>query len=227
MVFVFAVLPSRYMERFSTVGDFSKAFVALTTAASGGIGLLLITLAPSEIEIVKLTVAAIIGILALFAVELICIFLPSDEWTKVSIFLAIGGYAALNIWVELSATSYIDLAKFFLASFMFVGATLGFAVAFMARPLLVEMGRLENELDELRDLTVLQNVMVRSQLADLKERLRRQEAPQEIEFSSIIVNQGAPLLSMLFRRETSLFKWGMAGARLVQSVFNYWKKQQR
>ena len=79
---------------------------------------------------------------------------------------------------------------------------------------------LESECDLARDQLVVQATMTRAQLAEVSDRLKGKNEISNIEAFGKLVNQAMPVLALLVHKETSLFKWGLAGLNLIRSAMN-------
>lgn len=120
---------------------------------------------------------------------------------------------------------WILLAKTVLA-FIMIGFAVVCLFVWKKAPLWREaLAELEYECNVVRDETMMQATIMRGQLVDIQERLRQRNEKAEIEVVGALVKQAVPLLSMLMQRETNLMKWGMAGAKLVKSAFEYFNSK--
>lgn len=117
------------------------------------------------------------------------------------------------------------LAKLVLASIMFVFALACLIVWRNAPAWRLSLAELETECNVVRDEAMMQACITRGQLVEIQERLRQKPEKAEIEVVGTLVKQAMPILSMLMQRETNLMKWGMAGAKLVKSAFDYFNSK--
>ncbi len=90
-----------------------------------------------------------------------------------------------------------------------------------------QLNLLELECDDARDAVMLQATVARSQLAEVYERLTTQQEKPEFEVISNLIKQAMPLVGLFMSKETSLIKWGMAGANLARSAFDYFKRSEK
>lgn len=84
---------------------------------------------------------------------------------------------------------------------------------------------IEQECDDARDNVMLQGTVVRFQLSELQERLRKKPEKAEMEVATTIIKQAIPVLSLLIKRESNLIKWAFSGAKLAKSVFDYFSNK--
>jgi hypothetical protein len=81
-----------------------------------------------------------------------------------------------------------------------------------------ELMALESECDIARDEVVVQATLMRSQLAEVHDKLTSKHEKSEIEAVGKLVTQAIPVVQLLLSREKSLFAWGMAGLNLVRGA---------
>lgn len=122
---------------------------------------------------------------------------------------------------------WIMIAKLLLAAIMIGFSLLCIFIVLKARLWKESLAVIEAECNEARDMAMLQGTMLRSQLFEVQERLKKKPEKAEIEVVSNLVRQAVPLLNLLVRRETSIFKWGFAGVKLVQSAFDYFSQKSK
>ena len=85
---------------------------------------------------------------------------------------------------------------------------------------------LETEADIARDNVMMQATMTRGQLAQIHERLTvKKEERHDVEVIGNMIKQAMPVVSMLLAKETSLVKWGFAGANLLKTAYDYFSKR--
>lgn len=120
---------------------------------------------------------------------------------------------------------WILLAKTLLAFIMFAFALVCLIVWRNAPAWRESLAELEYECNVVRDETMMQATIARGQLVEIQERMRQRNEKAEIEVVGTLVRQAVPLLTMLMQRETNLMKWGMAGAKLVKSAFEYFNSK--
>jgi|688.fasta_scaffold2474742_1 hypothetical protein len=120
---------------------------------------------------------------------------------------------------------WILLAKTVLAVIMLGFAAVCLIVWRQAPAWRNSLAELEYECDVIRDETMMQATIVRGQLVEIQERLKHRPDKAEMEVVGSMVKHAMPILSMLMQRETNLMKWGMAGAKLVKSAFEYFNSK--
>ena len=117
------------------------------------------------------------------------------------------------------------IAKLVLASIM-GGLALGcLYVCWKAPQWREQLAEIESDCDIIRDETMMQATIMRGQLVEIQERLKHRPEKAEMEVVGSMVKHAMPILSMLMQRETNLMKWGMAGAKLVKSAFEYFNSK--
>ena len=84
---------------------------------------------------------------------------------------------------------------------------------------------IESECEVARDNIMLQGTVVRFQLAELQERLKKKPEKAEMEVATTIIKQAIPVLTLLIKRESSLIKWAFSGAQLAKTVFEYFSSK--
>lgn len=84
---------------------------------------------------------------------------------------------------------------------------------------------IESECDNARDNVMLQGTVVRYQLSELRERLKKKPEKAEIEVATSIIKQAIPVLSLLIRRESNLIKWAFSGVKLAKSMYEYFSSK--
>lgn len=120
---------------------------------------------------------------------------------------------------------WILLAKCILALIM---AAVGLASLFVLRKAndwRATLAIMQTECDVLRDETMLQGVLIRSQLADIQEKLRKKPEKAEMEVIGNLVKEAMPVISFFMAKEKNLFKWGFAGAKLLRSAYEYFSRK--
>lgn len=122
---------------------------------------------------------------------------------------------------------WILLAKSILALLMTLFAVLCLLLSLKANGWRMMLQGIETECDIARDMTMLQATVARSELREIQEKLKTKTEKAKIEVVSSLVKEAVPVLSMIMQKETSLLKWGFAGAKLIRSAFEYFSQAKK
>lgn len=118
---------------------------------------------------------------------------------------------------------WVILAKVIMVIIMFAFGTIGLIVVRNSRAWEQALLEAESECDFTRDMTMVQATAARSQLAEIRERLKKKPDKAEMEVISTLMKQAMPVISLLLKKETSLIKWGFAGAKLAKSAYEFFR----
>jgi hypothetical protein len=120
---------------------------------------------------------------------------------------------------------WIMIAKSLLALIMLAIGLIAVFVYLKVTAWRLGLQAIESECDMARDNVMLQGTVVRFQLAELQERLKKKPEKAEMEVATTIIKQAIPVLSLLIKREGNLIKWAFSGAKLAKSVFEYFSNR--
>ncbi|MBY0551126.1 MAG: hypothetical protein K2W95_27855 [Candidatus Obscuribacterales bacterium] len=79
----------------------------------------------------------------------------------------------------------------------------------------------ESQMDIMRDEVLVAGMMARAQMADARERLRRDPEKEQSEIVASLMKQAMPLITLVMKKERSYMTWGLAGFKLMRSVIRY------
>ena len=122
---------------------------------------------------------------------------------------------------------WIMIAKSLLALFMFGFGAISIYVVIYSKQWQEGLALIEYECNALRDMSMLQATVARSQLSEIRERMLQKPEKAEMEVISSIVKNSFPLLSMLMKKETNLIQWGLAGFKFVRSAYDYFSSKNK
>lgn len=122
---------------------------------------------------------------------------------------------------------WICLAKVILVLWMFASGVACLMVFKNSKTWERQLAVVETECDSARDNAMLQARVARQQLQDFRVRLSKRPDKAEMEVIGDLVKQAMPVMTLLFKKETSLVKWGLAGAKLAKSAFEFFSTRQR
>jgi hypothetical protein len=90
-----------------------------------------------------------------------------------------------------------------------------------------ELVLVQTECELATNLTFLQGEMVRAQLEDVNDRIRKQLEPQEIDATKTLLQTMSPLMMLFVQKEKSIMKWSLAAVnagKMLTKYFNSPKK---
>lgn len=120
------------------------------------------------------------------------------------------------IWLE-----FIVIAKLLLVHVFIIGSLAAW-VLILCGPELNRMLIITQAQCELAsNLTFLQADIVRAQLAEVNERIRRAVEPEEQEFTDTMLRTMSPLVSLFIKRERSVIKWSIAAVDVGKTMMRY------
>ncbi len=125
------------------------------------------------------------------------------------------------------SAAWLIIAKVLLVIFMLASGSIALLIVVRKKAWMESLKELEMLCDIGRDTAMIQCTVARSQLVEFQEKLKSKPERTEIEMITKLVKQSLPVLSLLMNKETNLLKWGFAGAKLVQSAFDYFSKKNR
>lgn len=122
---------------------------------------------------------------------------------------------------------WICLAKVVLVVWMFASGAACLIVFRNSKEWERQLALVETECDSARDNAMLQARDTRQQLHEFRVRLSKRPEKAEMEVIGDLMKQAMPVMTLLFKKETSLIKWGFAGAKLAKSAFEFFSSRQR
>lgn len=84
-----------------------------------------------------------------------------------------------------------------------------------------ELAIAEKQMDVLRDEVLVAGMVARAQMAEARERLRKDPEKEQSEIMAGLMKQALPLVSMVLKKEKSAITWGLAGFKLVRGLISY------
>ncbi len=111
--------------------------------------------------------------------------------------------------------------KIILALIIFATGVFCLIVFSRARQWQEKLLALEAECDSARDSVIMCSTIVRNQLAGVHDRLTTKHEKSDFEAIGNLINQAMPIVNLFVHKETSLFRWGFVGVKLVRSIFKY------
>lgn len=116
------------------------------------------------------------------------------------------------------------IVKLLVLGVMLVAGIIALVLVRRSRLLTQELQFAQTEMEMARDQVVLAATLARAQMSNLKDRLTKEPEDERAETIAMIVKALPPVVSMLMAKEKNLFKWGLGGLKLAQSIYKYFKK---
>ena len=120
---------------------------------------------------------------------------------------------------------WILLAKVILVLLMFAFGAVCIVVFKNSREWESQLLIMELECDTARDMAMIQGTMLRSQLREIQDRLSKKPEKAEMEIIGTMMKQAMPLVTLFMAKETSIIKWGFAGAKLAKTAFEWFQNK--
>jgi hypothetical protein len=84
-----------------------------------------------------------------------------------------------------------------------------------------ELSIAEKQMDVLRDEVLVAGMVARAQMADARERMKKDPEKEHSEIVAALMKQAVPLISMVVKKERSAITWGLAGLKLVRHLVRF------
>lgn len=144
---------------------------------------------------------------------------------RLTLYLVVLGLGALVTWGVL-CLPFISFAKLILVIVMVSFSLLALTITLSAGSLTRTLAEAETQCEDLRDLTMFQATVTRTQLAETAERLRKRGEPEpETDLVADLVASALPVAMMLLQKERSLVKWGLTAFNVGRRVWNKFQQQ--
>lgn len=144
-----------------------------------------------------------------------------------AVFLVVIALLAAGLVAILCGVEALFVAKILLSAIMIIFGLLAFGIMLIARSWQAALAEMEAQIDEARDVVVLQATITRAQLAALKDRFSRRANPAEIVDVTVFLQHIGPVINLIVSRNPNVVSWGVTLFKLGRSVYSYFSKQRR
>ncbi len=131
----------------------------------------------------------------------------------------------MEIQALLGQVQWLLIAKGILVFIMITFSFMALYVAANARAWHLTLSQTEDVCNQLRDMSMFQGTVLRAQLSEFAERLRKGEPRQDPEFAKTLLKTLSPVAMLLLSKERSLLKWSFTALAAGQNLFSLWKRK--